>query len=86
MAKQAGGRVGSSKYKLKRTTCECTVSCEYQGEEDVRRRIAAAKYRDNVKGIETQHQSGQSLRPTTNLIHDKAIRAEVTTSTVLAPQ
>ena len=46
---------GGTAYKFTCTICQCSVSCEYQGEKDVRRHIEGKKHCDNVKGLKTRN-------------------------------
>ena len=66
------------------TICQCSVSCQHQGEKDVRRHIEGKKHCDNVKGFEKQKQIGTFFRSTSHPIHDRVTRAEVKVSTLLA--
>lgn len=75
---------GGSMYKFTCSLCQCSVSCQHQGEKDVRRHIEGKKHCDNVKTLETQQQIGAFFRPTSHPIHDKVTRAEVKVSTLLA--
>ena len=48
----------TSQYKILCTICQCTESCQHQGEKDVRRHIERKKHCDNVKDLESQPQIG----------------------------
>lgn len=72
------------RYKFRCTVCQCVVSCQHQGEKDVRRHIDGKKHRENVHALQRQQQIGSYFRPTTHPIHEKVTRAEVKVSTVLA--
>ena len=45
----------SSNYKFTCTICQCAVSCEHQGEKDVRRHIDGKKHCSNVQGLENAY-------------------------------
>lgn len=74
----------TSKYKFVCTLCQCLVSCEHQGERDVRRHIEGKKHCDNIRGLEGQQQIGTFFRPASHPIHEKVTRAEVKVTTLLA--
>ena len=71
-------------YKFHCSVCQCNVSCQHQGEKDVRRHIEGNKHCNNVKGLEKQQQISRFFRPTAHSIHDKVTRAEVKVCTMLA--
>ena len=77
-------RQHASNYKFRCTICQCSVTCQHQGEKDVRRHLEGKKHRDNVQALENQPAISALLRPTTHPIHQKVSRAEVKVSTVLA--
>ena len=74
----------ATKYKFRCAICQCLVSCEHQGEKDVRRHLDGKKHRDNAESLEKQQRIGEFFKPTNHPLHDKVIRAEVKLSTVLA--
>lgn len=74
----------SSPYKFKCTICQCAISCQHQGEKDVRRHMEGKKHSDNVRVLENQQSMSAFFRPTSHPIHDKVTKAEVKLTTVLA--
>ena len=76
--------VPATKYKFHCTICQCLLSCEHQGEKDVRRHLDGKRHRNIAEPLEKQQRISQFFRPSTHPIHEKVIRAEVKVSTVLA--
>ena len=74
----------SSNYKFTCTICRCAVSCEHQGEKDVRRHIDGKKHCSNVQGLENQKQIDSFFPSENDPLQEKVTRAEVKVATVLA--
>ena len=74
----------SSNYKFTCTICQCAVSCEHQGEKDVRRHIDGKKHCSNVQGLENQKQIHSFFPSENDPLQEKVTRAEVKVATVLA--
>ena len=51
--------VPATKYKFRCTICQCLLSCEHQGEKDVRRHLDGKKHRDIAEALEKQQRISQ---------------------------
>ena len=64
---------------------DCQISCEHQGEKDVKRHLESQKHKANIKALDNQSRVTSSFfKATADPIHEKVTRAEVKVCTVLA--
>ena len=66
----------ATKYKFRCMICRCLISCEHQGEKDVRRHLDGKKHRDNAESLQNQQRIGEFFRPINHPLHEKVIRDE----------
>ena len=59
------------------TICQCVVSCERQGEKDVRRHIDGKKHCSNVQVLENQKHIDLFFTSETDPRQEKGTRAEL---------
>jgi len=58
-------------FKFKCTVCDCQISCEHQGEKDVKRHLESQKHKANIKALDNQSRVTSFFMATADLIHEK---------------
>ena len=71
-------------FKFRCTICQCIVSCEHQGEKDVRRHLDSKKHKKMAADLDTQQRIKKFFKSNSSSIHDKVMRAEVKSCLLLA--
>ena len=64
-------------FKFKCTVCDYQISCEHQGEKDVKRHLESQKHKANIKALNNQLRVTSFFKATADPIHEKVTRAEV---------